>query len=125
MTRKAKVFLCTGWIYTIDCGVSRTHWIKIGRTYPYGWAQYSEDDRGRLAWIYEPLAASSKGIHAEIERMMRYPRPAFKEIFDEVDIINEETGAVYAELHDVDLFGILEGIKDVIQSQFCGVRHQT
>ena len=115
MGRTAEVTLVTGWIYSIDCRVPRAEQVKV-LPLPYHWAKYTEDADGRLAFIYEPLGTRPKWIDAEIERMKKYPRPAFKEIFDRVDIINEDTGEVFVELVNVNLFGILEGIKEAIIS---------
>lgn len=43
------------------------------------------------------------------------PHPSAKEKFSKVEIIDEETNKVLKTLHDVDLIGILEGLKKFVR----------
>ncbi len=48
------------------------------------------------------------------KRILKEPHPFIYEVFDRVDIVDEQTGDVLKILKYVNLIGILEGIKEVI-----------
>lgn len=71
------------------------------------------DDTDRLVYL-EQFDSGPKGIRYDISTIADNPHPSAEEIFDTVDIIDEETGEVLKTLHNVNLLGILEGIKEVM-----------
>ncbi|MBI5102659.1 MAG: hypothetical protein HZB33_12625 [Nitrospirae bacterium] len=115
MGRKAEVLLYS-YIYTISTDIPRKQAKDVAATFDdYCFPFYFEDEDRRLSWVYQP-SGSARGIARDIESLKRNNKPAVKEIFDVVNIINEETGKIYLGLRNVDLFGIMKGIQDVFYS---------
>lgn len=127
MGRTAKAFLYGYQIITIktDSSDSRINYKfdREGRKrggnkdlapelWDYLFGLYIVDKQGRLVYLYEPI-----GIRPEklIQAMANDLHPSAEEKFDAVEIINEDTGELLDTLHDVDLIGILEGIKKEMQ----------
>lgn len=80
----------------------------------YLFGLYIVDKQDRLVYLYEPLGSTAKSLAEDIKTIANNPHPSAEEIFDTVDIIDEETGEVLKTLHNVNLLGILEGIKEVM-----------
>jgi len=116
MGRKAQVLVRTGWTYKIRTDIPQSAGVNVGPKFDdYCFAFYLENKEGELVYLYQPLCSGTKSIDLDIESLKRNKKPAVSEIFAEVDIVDEETGEVWAELQDADLFAILEGIKEVIR----------
>lgn len=71
------------------------------------------DDNDRLVYL-EQFDSGPKGIRYDISTIADNPHPSTKEIFDTVEIIDEDEGKVLKTLHNVDLLGILQGIKEIM-----------
>ncbi len=115
MGRKATVRI-RALVYTITTDIPKSQARDVAAKFDdYNFAFYFEDKSGRLSFVYQPFG-SVKGIDIDIESLKRNKKPSINEIFDQADIVNERTGEVYAELENVDIFGILDGIREVFHS---------
>ncbi len=116
MGRTAQVLLY-GTVYSIRTDLDDKVQGKdiASRLWDYLYAFYFVDDDGRLVYLYQPLCYGAKYIKEDIDRILKDPHPSIYEVFDRVDIVDEQTGEVYMELKNVNLIGILEGIKEVLK----------
>lgn len=73
------------------------------------------DDTDRLVYL-EQFDSGPKGIRMEFNTISDNPHPSALEVFDVVEIIDEDTGKVIKRLNNVNLLGILEGILAVMQN---------
>lgn len=79
----------------------------------YLFGLYIVDKHDRLIYLYEPIGKKIEKLILTIASDQHF---SAVEVFDTVKIIEEETNKVLKTLHDVDLIGILEGIKAVFES---------
>jgi len=69
-------------------------------------------DEDRLVYAHEGLGLKPDKLIYTIANDLH---PSAEEKFDTVQIINEDTGDLLMTLHNVELIGILEGIKEVME----------
>lgn len=120
MGRTAKVYVVSG-IYTIETDLYdgiKSHYKNIapelwGYMYPF----YLVDEHGRLMYLYEGgRGMGAKSVAKDIQRIEADPHPSTAEIFDTVEIIDEDSEKTLKTLSNVDLVGILRGIKEVMET---------
>ncbi len=116
MGRTAQVLLY-GTVYAIKTDLAEKVYGEdiAPELWNYLYAFYFVDDDGRLVYLYQPLCYRAKHVQEDIDKILKDPHPSIYEVFDKVDIVDERTGEVYMELKDVNLIGILEGIKEILQ----------
>lgn len=122
MGRNAKVYLYREQTYTIETDLynsermDNNEYINIAdKLWDYRFPFYYVDEKGRLVYLYEGgLGTGAKSVQEDILMIKNDMHPSAEEIFDTVDIINEETGEVLKTLYNVDLLGILQGIKEAM-----------
>jgi hypothetical protein len=116
MGRTAKAYLYRNQIYTIETDIPRSKGKNIAsKVWDYLYPFYEEDSQGRLVWLYDGLSSGAKSVERAIYTIASDLRPSAEEKFDTVEIIEEETGETLKTLYNVDLLGILEGIKEVLK----------
>src|SRR3990172_7098998 len=115
MGRSAKVIIDTGWIYEIEKNIPKTAGKNKAGALGYQFAEYVEDAEDKLVYLYQP-DCSLGSIETDIEYLAGLKRPSAQEIFDSADIVHWKTGEIYSELKKVDLIGILEGLKEVMNN---------
>lgn len=79
----------------------------------YQYPLYILDDEDRLVYL-EQFDSGPKGIEYDIFTIASDLHPSAEEVFDEVEIIDEDEGKVLKTLLNVDLIDILKGIKEVM-----------
>ncbi|GER94108.1 hypothetical protein A45J_1866 [hot springs metagenome] len=78
----------------------------------YLFGLYIVDKNDRLVYLYEPMGITPDTL---IKTIANDLHPSAEEKFDIVEIIDEDTGDVLKTLKNIDLIGILEGIKEVME----------
>ncbi len=116
MGRTAQVILY-GTVYTIKTDLDNKVQGKniASKLWDYLYPFYIVDDDGRFVYLYQPLCYGAKHVQEDIYKILENPHPSIYEVFDNVDIIDENTGKVYMELKNVNLLGILKGIKECLR----------
>jgi hypothetical protein len=85
--------------------------------FPY-FAYYREDDAGRLLYLYQPLCGSPQIVQQDRDWMREHPRPHLFEVFDQVDIRDEQRDfAIVKTLHGVTLLEALDGLVEVLKAR--------
>lgn len=78
----------------------------------YLFGLYIVDKQGRLIYLYEPIGINPDTLISAIASDLH---PSAEEKFDTVEIIDEETEKALKTLKNVDLLGILRGVKEVVE----------
>ncbi len=79
-------------------------------------ANYREDERGRLLYLCQSLCFGSKSLALDIDWMRAHPRPQLAEVYDRVDLRKEYPAAEYTTvktLHNVTLLEALEALLEI------------
>ncbi|BCB96781.1 hypothetical protein JZK55_17030 [Dissulfurispira thermophila] len=122
MGRTAKAYI-NSTIYTIKTDLynrdkhRRWQYTNLApELWDYMYPFYLVDEQGRLVYLYEGgLGMGAKSVQEDIFTIASDLHPSAEEKFDTVEIIDEDTGNVLKTLKNVDLIGILERIKEVME----------
>lgn len=133
MGRTAKAYLHRLQTYTIETDIYNStdklhdregvftgikHAVNIAEDlWDYRYPFYFVDkSKKRLVYLHEGgLITSAKGAQEDIEMIANDLHPSAEEKFDTVDIIDEDTGKLLNTIHNADLIGILQAVKEVME----------
>lgn len=77
-------------------------------------AQYREDRRGRLVYLYQPLCFGPKRLAMDIDWMRAHPRPQLAEIYDQVDLRREDPAAEFTTIKTLRNVTLLEALSALL-----------
>lgn len=117
MARKAKAFIGSCGFY-IETDIPERKAVPLNDDaiddFLCGWAQYAEDRKERLIYLYEPFL-STKGIDESMKCMRQCRRKAFFETFSKVMLFNDDDSKLIDIIRNSNLFEIFQYIRNIVR----------